>query len=274
MDAALRAFAREVAAPDPEIDLARAALLIAAVEHPSLRPEEPLHALEDLAAMSGAKRADDELHRLHRLREFLFEEEGFRGNDADYYDPRNSCLNDVLARRLGIPITLALVLIEVGRRVGLEIAGIGLPGHFIVGARVGGDKILLDPFHGGAMLTRDACVDLVAQAVGRRMALRAEHFAPVTRRQLLIRMLNNLKANYSKRQEWPKLLAVIERLLVADDTSAAEVRDRGTVRITLGDYAGGLADWERYLTRCPEAPDAEALRGQLRRVRLKLASLN
>ncbi len=274
MDAALRAFARALRAPDSQIDLARAALLIAEIEHPSLRIDEYLGALDRLAAGSGARRVEDPLHRLHRLREYLFEEEGFRGNAEAYDDPWNSCLNDVLDRRLGIPITLSLVLIEVGRRVGLEIAGIGLPGHFVVSALVGGEAVLLDPFNGGTMLTRDSCAKLVAGALGRRVRLRAEHLAPVTKRQLLIRMLSNLKAIYWRQEEWTKALAVVERLLVADETSLADVRDRGTVLTKLGDYARGLADWERYLTECPQAPDAPALRGQLRRARMALAALN
>ncbi len=274
MDSALRVFARTLGAPDARIDLARAALRIAEVEYPDLRVDDYLGVLDELATKSAAARTDDSLRRLHRLREFLFEEEGFRGNAEAYYDPRNSCLNEVLDRRLGIPITLSLVLIEVGRRVGLEIAGLGLPGHFIVRAKVGEDAILLDPFNAGTMLTHEACAELVARAVGRRGTLHDEHFAPVSKRQFVIRMLNNLKAIYWQQQEWRKMLAIIDRLLVVDDTSLADVRDRGTVLNKLGEYHRGLADWERYLSQCPQAPDAEALRGHVRRTRMMLASLN
>jgi len=274
MDPALRAFARTLGTPDAEIDLARAALQIAEIEHPALAPDCYVAVLDGLAGRSGAGRADDPLQRLHRLREFLFEEEGFRGNSGDYHDPRNSCLNDVLDRRLGIPITLSLVVIEVGRRVGLEIAGIGLPGHFVVSASVGDERVLLDPFHGGTVLTHESCAALVARALGRRVTLGEEQFAPVAKRQLLGRMLNNLKGIYWRQEDWPKALAVIDRLLVADQTSLAEMRDRGTVLTKLGDYQRGLAEWERYLTLCPHAKDAESLRAQLRRARLALASLN
>lgn len=274
MDEALRAFARALATPDPAVDLARVALLVAGIEHPALPVDDYLASLDALADRSGAARLDDGVRRLHRLREFLFEEAGFRGNVEHYYDPRNSCLNDVLDRRLGIPITLALVLMEVGRRVRLDIAGVGLPGHFVVSARVGGAEVLLDPFDGGAMLTREACAELAARALGRRVALRAGHFAPVTKRQIVIRMLNNLKAVYWRREEWAKALAALDRLLVADATSLADVRDRGTLLTRLGDYQRGLADWERYLAQRPQAPDAEEVRGHLRRARLLLASLN
>jgi regulator of sirC expression with transglutaminase-like and TPR domain len=274
MDPALAAFGRAVCGPDGGIDLARAALLIAEVEHPALPIDDYLDALGRLAARSGAARAGDPVERLHLLREFLFEEEGFRGNTEDYYDPRNSCLNDVLDRKLGIPITLALVLIEVGRRVGLTVEGIGLPGHFVVRAAVDQAPMLLDPFNGGTILTHQACAELVAGALGRRVALRDEHFVPVTKRQFLVRMLNNLKTVYWHREDWCRALAMTDRLLAVEPTSMTDVRDRGTLLNKLGDVARGLADWERYLAECPAAPDAESLRGHLRRARLQLASLN
>jgi regulator of sirC expression with transglutaminase-like and TPR domain len=274
MDRSLGAFARAVGTPDAGLDLARAALLIAEIEHPGLPVDDYLRALDRLADRSGAGRPVDRLHRLHRLREFLFEEEGFRGNVDDYYDPRNSCLNDVLDRRLGIPITLALVLIEVGRRVGLEIAGIGLPGHFVVSARVGSETVLLDPFDGGALLTRAGCAHLASRALGRRVALKADLFVPVTKRQFLVRMLTNLKTIYWRREDWSRALAVIDRLLAVDPALVGEVRDRGTALARLGELGRGLADWERYLTERPEAPDAAALRRDLRRARMILASRN
>ncbi len=181
-DPSLREFAREVSRPDADIDLARAALVIARSEYPALDVDTYLTRLAALAdkAMSVRQTADP-LARLHRLREYLFEEQGFAGNAEDYFDPRNSYLNEVLDRRLGIPITLSLVLIEVGRRLGLQMEGIGLPGHFVTGARVGGEPVLLDPFNGGAILTGEACGDLVARAVGRPVELTAEQFVPVTK---------------------------------------------------------------------------------------------
>jgi regulator of sirC expression with transglutaminase-like and TPR domain len=274
MDTALQAFAESLQAPDAEIDLGLTALLIAQVEHPGLKVEAYLEALDELALRSGARRAGDALRRLHRLREFLFEEERFQGNTEEYFDPRNSCLNDVLERRLGIPITLSLVLMEIGRRVGLRIDGIGLPGHFVVSATIAGDRMLLDPFHGGAMLTHESAAEVVGRALGRRVTLQEEHFAPVTKRQFLIRMLTNLKAIYCKREAWTKALEVIDRLLVIDPSAIGDVRDRGTVLVHLGQCRQGIAHWERYLTACPHSSDSEAVRQRLRRVRQALASLN
>lgn len=274
MDPDLEAFAALARAPDLELDLARGALAIARVEYPGLAAAPWLAELDRLAARAGVAPDGDRVRALHRLREFLFEEEGFRGNAEDYYDPRNSCLNEVLARRLGIPITLAVVMMEVGRRVGLRLLGVGLPGHFLVRADVGDGPVLLDPFDGGAVVTPERADDLVARALGRRVRLRAEHFAPVTTRQILTRMLRNLELVYARRGAWSKLLGVYERLLVLDGETPAYLRDRGTVLVRLGELHRAVVDWERYLAACPEAHDAEAVRQRLRQVRQRLATLN
>jgi regulator of sirC expression with transglutaminase-like and TPR domain len=274
METALRTFCDVALGPEAGLDLARAALEIARIEHPDLQPERSLDLLDSLATRSGAGRVGDALKALHRLREFLFEDAGFVGNAAHYYDPRNSCLNDVLDRRLGIPITLAVVMIEVGRRVGLPVAGVGLPGHFVVRADVGSEPMLLDPFDGGALLTHERAADLVARAVGRRIAITEEHLAPVTKRQILVRMLANLKGIYARGRHWPRALAVLERLLILDETSMVHVRDRGTVLVKLGQGHRGVLDWERYLRACPLADDAEAVTQQLRQVRQRLSALN
>lgn len=270
----LKVFKDLVKGPEAELDLGRAALAVARVEHPELVPGEYLRLLDELAARSGARGIEDGRRALERLRRFLFEDEGFRGNVDAYYDPRNSCLNDVLDRKLGIPITLSVLMMEVGRRVGLAIDGIGLPGHFIVAARVEGDRILLDPFNGGAELTEEGCTEVSSRAVGRRVKLTATHFSPCTKRQVLIRMLRNLKTVYGKQGEWEKLLRAVDRLLVLDEESPEHVRDRGTALVKLGHLHHGAAEWERYLQRYPHAQDAEGLRAQLREVRQGLAALN
>jgi regulator of sirC expression with transglutaminase-like and TPR domain len=273
-DPPLRAFTDVALRGDPDVDLALAALHIARVEHPGLVPQRHLEHLDELAARSGAGGVADALHALHRLREFLFDEIGLRGNAADYYDPRNSCLNDVLQRKLGIPITLSLVMIEVGRRVGLRIAGVGLPGHFVVSARVGTDRVLLDPFDGGAVLTLKRAAELAVRAVGRPIKLTESDLAPCSKRQIIVRMLENLKGIYVTRNDWAKAMEVLNRLLVVDRGSPAHVRDRGAVLLKLGDLPRAATDWERYLGENPDAPDAERVRHQLRRVRQELAVLN
>lgn len=274
MDAALRAFGQLLRASEPEIDLGFGALLVASVEHPDLVPEIHMKRLDELADRSGAAGIADPVHGLHRLREFLFEEEGFRGNSSDYYDPRNSCLNDVLSRKLGIPISLSVLMIEVGRRVGLRIAGIGLPGHFVVSAEVGPEPVLLDPFDGGSVLTAERASDLVARALGLLVPLTECNFRAVTKCKILTRMLLNLRGVYARTGEWAKALGVVDRLLLLDEGCAGHVRDRGSILVRLGQERRGAADWESYLDRCPQAADAESVRRELRRVRQRHAALN
>lgn len=274
-DPPLREFAELTGRPDSRVDLARAALVIARWEYPGLDVDAYLERLDALArGVDGARRSTDPVGRLHRLREYLFVEQGFAGNREDYYDPRNSFLNDVLDRRQGIPITLSLVLMEVGKRLGLAVEGIGLPGHFIAGARLGDSQILLDPFNAGALLTPEACEELVGRALGRKVALKPENFAGVTRRQFLARMLANLKRIYWQREAWDRVVGVIDRLLVLDPKVAGEWRDRGLAWSNMGEVRRGLVDWERYLTEFPNAADHEAVKGHLRKARQKLAQLN
>lgn len=274
-DPSLAEFREAVGRPDGEIRLARVALLIAAGENRRLDLDKYLTRLGALAeGAEPARRAADPLERLHRLREYLFEELGFAGDRTDYFDPRNSYLNEVLERRRGIPITLSLVLIEVGRRLGLEMEGIGLPGHFITGARVRGEQVLLDPFNRGALLTVEGCGAVVRRALGRAVRLTPEHFAPVTNRQFLTRLLANLKGIYWRQEAWDKVVRVIDRMLALNPGAAGERRDRGAAWSKMGRLERGVVDWERYLTEFPDAADREQVRGQLRRVRQKLAQLN
>ncbi|MBI2205013.1 MAG: transglutaminase family protein [Candidatus Rokubacteria bacterium] len=268
------AFETVVKAPEEEIDLALAALLVARVETPGLDPRPWLERLDDLAHRSGIAVSCDPSKALTRLRRFLFEEEGFHGNRDDYFDPLNSCLDQVVERRIGIPITLSVLMMEIGRRVGVAIEGVGLPGHFVVRAQTISATVLIDPFHGGSVLSVADAEDVIAEAVGRRVDLQPAHFAPVSKRQILGRMLANLKSVYIKRENWAKALQVIDWLLAIDDGSATQTRDRGTVLMKLGQFQAGAAAWERYLTRHPNAKDSEKLRGQLRRIRQALASLN
>ena len=272
LDRALHDFKSLVSGP--EIDLAGAALAVARIEYPDLAPEQWLARLDELAERSTAAKLADPRSALDRLRGFLFEEAGFRGNADDYYDPRNSCLNDVLDRQLGIPITLSLLVMEVGRRVGLEILGIGLPGHFCVGARVGDELMLLDPFGGGRRLARDEAEAIASRAVGRQVELTDAHFTPTTKAQIVVRMLRNLQGIYARREDWEKALAVIDRLLVLEADAPMHVRDRGTVLVKLGELHRGASEWERYLTRYPQARDAATFKEELRRVRQTLAERN
>src|SRR5437870_6743818 len=228
----LREFGDLLRRPDAEIDLGRAALAIARVEYPDLQAEPWLSRLDDLAARSGASTLRGR-RALDRLRAFLFEEEGFRGNGEEYYDPRNTFLNDVLVRRLGIPITLSVVTMEVGRRVGLAVEGVGLPAHFVVAAAVDGAQVVMDPFGGGRAIDRSEAEAIVARAAGRPVKLTDAHFVKATRAEIVTRMLNNLKGIYAHRRQWEKALAVIDRLLVIEEGDADLLRERASALVRL-----------------------------------------
>ena len=176
----------------------------------------------------------------------------------------------MLDRHLGIPITLSILAIEIGRRVGLNVYGVGLPGHFMAAA----DGVLFDPFNGGSVVSRAEAGEVVARVLGRPVPLEDGHFTPVPKAQILLRMLANLRRVYVDREEWTKARAVMERLMLLDPESPGHVRDYGTVLMKEGDFGRGAAQWERYLTLHPTARDAARVKAQLTEIRRAIASLN
>jgi regulator of sirC expression with transglutaminase-like and TPR domain len=263
-------------ATEPAGVIGEAALWIAAEEYAGL--DVPAwRARLDALGLQAAERITPELDvdaAVAALTRFLFDEEGFRGNAREYGDPRNSFLNDVLERRLGIPITLSIVTIEVAARAGVTARGIGFPGHFLVRLERHGRTRLLDPFGGGRVLGKADCAALLRRVAGPAVPLDRGHLRPVTTREMLIRMLNNLKGVYAARADWPRALAAVERLVLLAPSGLGEVRDRGRLRARLGEASGAIEDWERYLREAPDAPDAERVRAQLRALREALAARN
>jgi regulator of sirC expression with transglutaminase-like and TPR domain len=262
-------------ATDPRA-LGEAALWIAAEAYPGLDVGRWLGRLEALGR-AAAERVTPELdveRAAAAVARLLFEEEGLRGNADDYYDPRNSFLNHVLERRLGIPITLSVVYLAVAGSAGLHAEGVGLPGHFVVRAVRAGRARLLDPFHGGAFLDEAACAALVARMRPDAGAFDPRWLAPVGTRQVLVRMLANLKAVHAARGEWRAALAAVERILLLVPDAAEELRDRGTIHATLGHGPAALRDWTAYLERAPGAADAGPVRERVRALRRALAALN
>lgn len=256
--------------------LAEGALWIAAEAHPGLDVHHWLRRLDALGYRAAEQvTADMDVDRAATMvARFVFEEEGFRGNTEDYYDPRNSFLDDVLDRRLGIPITLSVVYVAVAARAGLEAAGVGLPGHFVVRAERRGRHRLLDPFHGGELLDHAGCEALVARVRPGGGPLDPRWLAPVTTRQVFVRMLSNLKAVYSALGDWARALAAAERIVLLVPEAWEELRDRGTLHARLGQGPAAVRDWETYLQRAPEAPDAGHVRERLRALRQALGSRN
>ena len=226
---AMELFHELVSVADDAIDLAEAALAIAQEEYPTLDRAQYLLALDDLgeAARPRVARESTVLGVANALSHLLFEEQQFRGNAEDYYDPRNSYLNDVLSRRLGIPITLGLVYIETARRAGVDAEGVGMPGHVIVRVRAHGETALVDPFHGGTLLTEDDCLALVSASTGYTGPFEPSFLEPMSKRDFLARMLNNLKQVYLNERDYPRALAAVERLVLLhpDDPHERRLRD-------------------------------------------------
>ena len=241
---------------DEDIDLARAALLIASTEYPKLRVERELCRIGALAEGVAYRFADedDPLFHVNTLSEYLFDEIQFRGNHDEYYDPRNSYLNDVLDRKLGIPITLALVYIEVGVRAGLPLVGVGMPGHFMVRHRDVPD-LLIDPFNRGILLTEDECAQRLKEATRASVPWDAGYLTPINNREFIARMIRNLKAIYIRRRDYDKVLMMIDGLLLTQPHPSPERRDRGVVNYRLGNYSEALDDLEAYVESGPSVPD-------------------
>jgi regulator of sirC expression with transglutaminase-like and TPR domain len=255
-------FTAVVAQPEQDVELALAALLIAAEEYPQLLPEPYLRRL-DLLAERVRDRLDDETAPplvLQELSRVLFEEEGFRGNTEAYYDPRNSFLNDVLDRRLGIPLTLSILYLEVGWRLGLPLHGVNFPGHFLV--RYDGEalKLLIDPFQGGSIRFEDEAQDLLDRVYGGTVTLQPSYLRPADRKDIIVRLLANLKGIYLNTRDDRRALAATERILLVRPDAAEEVRDRGMLLARLGFADEALQELREYLTRAPAADDADRVK--------------
>jgi len=253
-------FREMVSRPPEQMDLAAAALLIALDEYPELNVSEYLERIDLLAERTSAQLHSDAAERpmeaIESINYQLFEIEGFRGNQEDYYDPRNSFLNDVLDRKTGIPITLSVLYMEVGRRIGLKVEGVGMPGHFIVKCKHNGEEIFIDAFERGEILLEEGCEQKLTQLHGKDFQFNRSCLGAVNHSQILTRMLHNLKAIYWNQQNYAKAIGVIEKLLLINPTAAAEIRDRGFAHYQLNHLSPAIRDWSRYLELRPGAPDA------------------
>jgi regulator of sirC expression with transglutaminase-like and TPR domain len=272
---ARRRFARLVAQPDASIELAHAALLVAAEERPGLDVEHYRARLYQLGLTARERLAgDEESTPVVALNKFIFEELGFTGNQTNYYDPRNSLLSEVLDRRTGIPITLSVVYMEIGQRAGVHVEGIGLPGHFIVRAQgKRGEALLVDPFNGKIVDAED-CQERLDTIYGGQAALAESHLRPVSTREILARLLRNLKGIYAQAGLYRRALSIIERILLVAPDAIEERRDRGALLAQLGRYSEAITDVQAYLKRAANSPDAERVREQLKQMQAQLARLN
>jgi regulator of sirC expression with transglutaminase-like and TPR domain len=261
LDKALHALSRDPSAP---LDLAEVALLLARDEFPDLDVEAHLNELNAMAHEAQPYLRGHLAHQVQGLCRYLFHEMGFRGNQSDYYDPRNSYFNQVLERRIGIPITLSAMMMAIGQRVGMQIEGIGLPGHFIIAAQSPREEILIDPFNGGRILTQADCGYLIEQVTGAAVDASALKLEPLPIGLIVLRMLGNLKAIYWRKQDWHRAARIIERIRQLSPHDVQLRRDLGICQVHRAHPGKAIDHLRAYLDALPEADDAAAIRQLLR----------
>lgn len=272
-------FEQLAALPDEGIDVAAGAALIARDTYATLDVERLIARFDDmasplvtrgLAALPLEEQADAVSDHMYGLL-------AFRGNEQEYYDPRNSLLPDVLDRKLGIPITLALVYCEVARRAGVRACGVSFPGHFLV--RIDrpeddGAPVAVDPFFGGRRLDNAGLQKLLERASPAKKYVAAEHLAATTPRSMLVRMLINLKWIYATRGDFARALLALDRIISLTPDSIPALRERGLLAARLGAVEAATEDLSRLLELVPQAPDANSIRERLAELRAKASVLN
>jgi regulator of sirC expression with transglutaminase-like and TPR domain len=262
--------------PEPMLDLARAALLIAAESDPNVDVEAELQRIDSWGEELRA-RLDPEwnnLQKLARLRNFLFEELGFRGDREDYFSPSNSLLHEVIQRRRGIPLTLSIIMMELGWRIGMPLEGVGFPGHFLI--RLCGEPgdLLLDPYQRGMSVHEEDCRRMLAEITRGEVEYSPRLLESVDKRQMIVRLLHNLKAAYVRKGEDGRALAAVERLLLVHPDDLDQVRDRGLLLFRLQRFVPALECLTRYLAEATGAADRANIERHVAAVRLQLSSLN
>lgn len=271
-----KTFEAEVERPAGEIDLARAALLIATDEYRELDVDAYLGTLDRMADAlrqqlpSGGPAADC----VQMLVAFLAGEVGLTGNREDYYDPRNSYLNDVIDRRTGLPITLSVVYLAVGSRLGLPLFGVGLPGHFIVKYEDNEQQILVDPFNNGAILDESSVEARVRDTFDSEARFDLAWLGSVDSRYILTRMLNNLKAGFVEKSNLARALKVVDKLLILNPRSGEDIRDMGLLSFQLGAFRTAANYLEQYILSHPDAEDANQVRIYLKTALMMVEKTN
>lgn len=282
-------FAELLAGDEARYSLAEACLLIAADAYPGLDVNRYLAEIERMAArLRGRLPPDaDAEQKVISLNQFLFDDLGFHGNADDYYDPRNSYLNEVIDRRRGIPISLCILYMEVGRKIGLPLVGVSFPGHFLVRLSLRGSALVLDPYSGGAPMSEQELRALLRRVIAgsRSAGLRSaadvaaelpldQFLEPAGSRQVLARVLRNLKNIYREKGDPQRLLDVIDRMIVVAPDAHGELRDRGEVYRGMEAFRAALRDFSAYLEREPDAPDAGEVRAKVVELTALCARLN
>lgn len=269
-------FERVIEAPDEQVNLAEGALILAADEYPDLEVSGTLRELDALAQAFAPRldRQGDPRAIITGLNKYLFQELGFSGNLQNYYDPRNSYLNDVMTRRTGIPITMSVVVIELARRLRLPIVGVGLPGHFCVKWQDTTREIVFDPFNGGEILDIASIQARVRETAQPQANFEPDWLDAVGSKYILYRMLNNLKTLFIRRGQIRRAQQATDKLLLLDPRAAGEIRDMGLLSLRLGEHRRAVIYLEQYLLSHPDAHDADEMRMLLKSALEQVERLN
>lgn len=262
---ARRRFEEIAGRPDARLDLVEASLVIALEEHPALDIERHLTEVESWSqAVRGRLEGSRDVERIvETINRLLFDEEGFHGENDDYYDPRSALLSEMLERHAGLPIGLSILYIELSRRAGVEATGISLPGRFLVKFSGAFGAIVVDPFDGGRVLTNLELQKILDGLYGGGVRLREHHLRSFTPKEVLARELAQLKAAYLAQHDLPRAAASIDRLLILDDRDAYEVRDRAQLAMQMHAYRQSIELFERYIALMPSAHDHARVREQI-----------
>jgi len=273
---ARQSFAEIAALDEDALSLDRAALAMALEEYPDLDIPEYLRKIDVLATRAevliGVDRAP--VNVIEGINEALFVQEGLRGNSEDYYDPRNSYLNEVLDRKLGIPISLSLLYMEVSKRIGFPIRGVGFPGHFLVKHVAGEKEIIVDPFNLGRILTWNDCQELLDKMYKDTVTMSASLLQAMGKRTILTRMLYNLKGIYTQKEQYLKALSIIEKILMLNPGTPSELRDRGLLYMETSLFAKALADLEAYLSQRIAPDDSTYIKNHIKMLRSIVCATN
>ena len=269
-------FRQAVERPEDLIDLGRAALTIALDDYPNLDIAAYLARINQLAVDVTARIGGESgvYRAIAALNTVLFKEQGFRPNRESYFDPKNSFLNEVLDRKTGIPITLSVLYIEVAQRIGLPLCGVGFPGHFLVKYCDADEEIVIDPFDGGEIKSRASLEKLLYEQYGGKLAMQPAFLEAAGKKQILRRMLNNLKMIYLRDAAYLKALPVLQRLVILDPAAADDVRDRGAIYLQLECFKQALEDFERYVKLMPDAADAALVREKIIELTKQVSLIN
>jgi regulator of sirC expression with transglutaminase-like and TPR domain len=251
--------------------LDHAALELAAIDTPGLEPEPWLDRLNELASQLGdrLRNFNDGRDFVETAQRYLFGELGFHGNEDDFFDPRNSCLDQVLERRVGIPITLSVMYMEIARRLAMPVFGISLPRHFVIQFDDGNYATYIDPFNGGRPITAQECFALAGAKVADPVLLRH-----ASKKEIAIRMLQNLRGVYLRRKDWARAVDTLDLLLIGVPGLSAWYKQRGLLELELKRFQAARRDLEQYLTMEPEAADRPEILKQMQAIHAWLARVN